>query len=169
MMMFKLQQRWHSEVMKPCFFFLNTTIVSERLKRMYLEENFTGGLFCQLQIICNTILLILPDSFSVNFRFQPTHHPQNWVHVRLHDKHTYLLYPWIAADAREQCVQDGVVVVTMQQDKAQKGFQEGSLRHTAQEKVQVGGAGDHLVHRWLQTHTEISESNCKRGQRDNCL
>lgn len=55
-------------------------------------------------------------------------------------------YPGIAVDAREQRVQDGVVVVTMQQDEAQEGFQEGGLRHAPQEKVQVGGAGDHLIH-----------------------
>lgn len=40
-------------------------------------------------------------------------------------------YPWIAADACEQCVQDGVVVVAMQQDEAQEGFEEGSLCHAA--------------------------------------
>lgn len=55
-------------------------------------------------------------------------------------------YPGIAVDASEQRVQDGVVVVTMQQDEAQEGFQEGGLRHAPQEKVQVGGAGDHLIH-----------------------
>lgn len=47
----------------------------------------------------------------------------------------FFSYPRIAADASEQRVQDGVVVVTMQQDKAQEGFQEGGLRHAPQEKV----------------------------------
>lgn len=48
---------------------------------------------------------------------------------------SFLSYPGIAADAREQGVQYGVVVVTMQQDEAKEGFQEGRLRHAAQEKV----------------------------------
>lgn len=57
--------------------------------------------------------------------------------------------PWIAADACKQCVQDGVIVVAMQQDEAQKSFKEGCLCHAAQEKVQVRSAGNHLVHRRL--------------------
>lgn len=43
--------------------------------------------------------------------------------------------PWIAADACEQCVQDGVIVMAMQQDEAQEGFEEGSFRYAAQEKI----------------------------------
>lgn len=58
--------------------------------------------------------------------------------------------PGVAADARQKRVQDRVVVVSMQQDEPEEGFEEGRLCHAAQEQVQVGGAGDHLVHRWLQ-------------------
>lgn len=68
--------------------------------------------------------------------------------------HTHLYTdPWIAANAREQRVQDGVIVMAMQQDEAQESFEEGSFRYTAQKKIKVGCAGDHLIHRWLQTHT----------------
>lgn len=83
-------------------------------------------------------------------------------HTHAH-KHT-LVYtnPWIAADACEQRVQDGIIVVVMQQDETQEGFEEGSLCHTAQEKVQVGGAGDHLIHRRLQTQKSLFQ-NCKGG------
>lgn len=75
--------------------------------------------------------------------------------------HTHLYTdPWIAADAREQRVQDGVIVMAMQQDEAQESFKEGSLCYTAQEKIKVGCAGDHLIHRWLQTHTVKVSQNC---------
>lgn len=63
-------------------------------------------------------------------------------------------HPRIAADPREQRVQDGVVVVAMHQNETQEGLQEGLLGDAAQEQVQVGRAGDHLVHRrldgWMQ-------------------
>lgn len=43
--------------------------------------------------------------------------------------------PGVAAYAREQGVQDGVIVVAMQQDKAKEGFQEGGFRDAAQEQI----------------------------------
>lgn len=71
--------------------------------------------------------------------------------------------PWIAANAREQRVQDGVIVMAMQQDEAQEGFEERCFRYAAQEKIQVGGAGDHLVHRRLQTHRRAQKRSLKRN------
>lgn len=63
-------------------------------------------------------------------------------------------HPRIAADPREQRVQDGVVVVAMHQDEAQEGLQEGLLCDAAQKQVQVGRAGNHLVHRRLDGRLE---------------
>lgn len=40
----------------------------------------------------------------------------------------------------------------MQQNETQEGFQKGRFGHTAQEKVQIGSTGDHLIHRRLETH-----------------
>lgn len=52
--------------------------------------------------------------------------------------------------------------MTMQQNKSQEGFEEGRLRDTTQEKIQVGSARDHFIHWWLRTHKEITlESTLK--------
>lgn len=56
--------------------------------------------------------------------------------------------------------------MTVQQDEAQEGFEEGGLRHAAQEEVQVGGAGNHLVHRRLQTHTNTHRESASRLQKE---
>lgn len=82
---------------------------------------------------------ILSNQFFSQLYFLLACHPHSWVYTRTRGSntqtHIFFSYPGIAADAREQRVQDGVVVVTMQQDEAQEGFQEGGLRHAAQEKV----------------------------------
>lgn len=151
--------------MTSCFFFQK---LSQRDWNLY-GRNFTGDCFTNYKQCATRYFCILPESLSVSFCSRPTHHPHIGVHIRasrLYHTNTHVfLYPRIAADACEQCVQDGVVIVTMQQDEAQEGFEEGSLGHAAEEKIQVGGAGDHLIHRWLQTHTytEIGIETAKQG------
>lgn len=64
---------------------------------------------------------------------------------------SFLTDPWVTADACEQRVQDGVVVMAMKQDEAQEGFEEGRFGDVAQEEVQVGRAGNHLIDRRLRS------------------
>jgi len=77
-----------------------------------------------------------------------------------------LAHPRIAADPREQRVQDGGVVVAMHQNETQEGLQEGLLGDAAQEQVQVGRAGDHLVHRRLNGRNTPGRRAGKKQERN---
>lgn len=67
----------------------------------------------------------------------------------------YTQYLERRVDSADQRVQDVNVVVCVEQDEGQESLQEGGLRDGAQEQIQVGRGGHHLLHRQLQTNTPL--------------
>lgn len=72
-------------------------------------------------------------------------------------------HPRVAVDAADERVEDGGVVVAVQQHEAQEGLQQRRLTDAAQEQVQVGGAGDHLLDGGLHGEQQLEALRVRRS------